>query len=92
MAIHRPHVPNPLPHVRAAALSLLLLAFLTAQGCSPSAPTQESLKTAVVAALDTLVADVSGGTTGRFSRVYGAPTGILGGQTRVLRQCRRAVR
>ena len=58
MAIHRPHVPNPLPHVRAAALSLLLLTFLTAQGCSPSAPTQEGLKTAVVAALDTLVAEL----------------------------------
>ena len=58
MTIYRPHVPNPSPHVRAAALSLLLLAFLTAQGCSPSAPTQEDLKTAVVDALDTLVAEL----------------------------------
>ena len=58
MAIHRPHVPNPSPHVRTAALSLLLLALLTAQGCSSSMPTQVGLKTAVVAALDTLVAEL----------------------------------
>ena len=40
------------------ALSLLLLALVTTQACRAGAPTQEVLQTAVVAALDTLVAEL----------------------------------
>ncbi len=40
------------------ALPLLLLALLAAQSCRSRAPTQEALQTAVVAALDTLVAEL----------------------------------
>ena len=39
-------------------LCLLLLALLTAQSCRGGVPTQEVLQTAVVAALDTLVAEL----------------------------------
>ena len=39
-------------------LCLLLLALLTAQSCHGGVPTQEVLQTAVVAALDTLVAEL----------------------------------
>ena len=42
------------------ALSLLLLALTTNQACGASAPTQEVLQTAVVTALDTLVAEFVG--------------------------------
>ena len=40
------------------ALSLLLLALVTTQACGASAPTQEVMQTAVVTALDTLVAEL----------------------------------
>ena len=39
-------------------LSLLLLALVTTPGCGASAPSQEVLQTAVVTALDTLVAEL----------------------------------
>ena len=39
-------------------LTLLLLTLVTTQACSGGAPTQEALETAVVAALDTLVAEL----------------------------------
>ena len=39
------------------ALSLLLLALVTTQACGASAPTQEVLQTAVLTALDPLVAE-----------------------------------
>ena len=42
----------------AVTLSLLSLALLTAQSCRSGAPTQEVQQTAVVAALDTLVAEL----------------------------------
>ena len=40
------------------ALTLLLLALVTTQACRAGAPTQQALQTAVVAALDTLVAEL----------------------------------
>ena len=40
------------------ALTLLLLTLVTTQACRAGAPTQEALQTAVVAALDTLVAEL----------------------------------
>ena len=40
------------------ALSLLLLVLVTTQACRASAPTQEALQTAVVAALDTFVTEL----------------------------------
>ena len=39
-------------------LTLLLLTLVTTQACSGGAPTQEALETAVVAALDALVAEL----------------------------------
>ena len=39
-------------------LTLLLLTLVTTQACSGGAPTQEALETAMVAALDTLVAEL----------------------------------
>ena len=51
--------PRPLATMRPTiVLTLLLLTLVTTQACSGGAPTQEALETAVVAALDALVAEL----------------------------------